>query len=305
MKGSITKQVNYVWMKLDGIGTSKRESRNVSGKTGAHNQKVSDKVHSYRYKDEVLRTARELAQFARENFGIKDMEKIRDDVVKAYVDYKIEDGLTYRTISTYIAHLSKVAIGLEKIAEEKGKEYKAFSREFLKEVRQEAKQHAVKNIHQNRAYSNPEKIIANLSAPEHKLVAELQLNHGLRVIEASRFSPEQLKEDNKIEYVGKGGKMMEKVLDSALYDKLKSNVEKAVNEGKVGFEVDYQEFLKDLKRACEIIGEEYHASHGFRYNYAQNRLMEYINEGYSPDEARQLVSEDLGHNRPEITKHYL
>ncbi|NOQ32101.1 MAG: hypothetical protein GQ570_13370 [Helicobacteraceae bacterium] len=46
-------------------------------------------------------------------------------------------------------------------------------------------------------------------------------------------------------------------------------------------------------------------SHGFRWNFAKNRMMEYSQAKYSYDNSLLGVSTEMKHNRANITEHYL
>lgn len=48
-----------------------------------------------------------------------------------------------------------------------------------------------------------------------------------------------------------------------------------------------------------------HGAHGLRHSFAQQRIREIQNNGASYNKALSIVSQELGHFRPEITKEYL
>lgn len=306
MRGSVAGQVSYIWEQIDGIGESKVDARADSDVTSLKDDRaVSDKVHSYEYKDEVLRTAEDLGNFARENFGEKNYEKIDGDIVQAYIDAKIADGVTQGTLSNYISHLAKVETALIKIAEISKHEYTAFTREDLREARENIKENAGKTDYVNRAYASPGAVISNLERGEH-LAGRLQLEHGLRVSEATRIGERQLN-GNTLTYIGKGGKEQSKELSPSLANSIRSNMENG------RFSVDQNHYRESLRESSRVEGDKYSGSHGLRYNYAQNeyvsRLDAKIEGGMKPDEAHREalaeVSKEMGHNREEITEHYL
>jgi len=63
--------------------------------------------------------------------------------------------------------------------------------------------------------------------------------------------------------------------------------------------------LEDLKEASLLSGQVYQGSHGFRYNFAQEKYEQLLSDGFGHWEALKEVSELMGHHRPEITMHYL
>lgn len=305
MRGSIDNQVQQIWHILDGIGESKYNFRKESNYKSQSSQNVSEKVHSFRYKDEVIRTAKELGYFAKNNFQIQDMQQIHDDVILSFFEIKIEDECSYRTISTYISHLEKTHIALSKMKLKIEKHDKLFTRETLVEARKNAKEFAINNKKQNRAYKNPEQIVS-LLPKEHSFIAKLQLHYGLRVIEAAKIKLSQLDaETNSLTFQGKGGYKLTKILDQKIFLEIKNSIITSVNNGKDGFFVSYSDYASELKKAVKTCGEKWNSTHGLRYNYAQNRHKFYLDRGETEDEALRLTSEDLGHHRKEITGTYL
>ncbi len=305
MKGSIKGQLNYIWKQIDGIGVSKKEARSNSNlKSVDGNRPVSALVHSYEYKDEIFKTGRQLGEFAREHFGIRDFEKIDGRVVESFIEHKISEGVSKGTLDNYISHLSKIQIGLEKIASQNGKEYRAFTKEDLASVK-EVVRDLTPNQHVNRAYNNPNALISNLSGKEF-VAAKLQLDYGLRITEATFIKENQL-EGNTLTFQGKGGYILQKELSPELANQIRGYMENGV------FKVDQNHFRESLKDACRIEGENYTGAHGLRYNFAQNTFIERfennLSKGMSPDEAERealkYTSEEMGHHREEITKHYL
>ena len=297
MRGSVNYQVKQIWHKIDGIGTSKLESRS-NGIQNNYGQKVSEKVHSFRYKDEVIRTAKDLGTFAREKFNVKDMQAISREIVESFIQEKINDNVSYNTISNYISHLQKIQIGLEKIGAKLESHNNLFTRDDLKEIRELTKEQAYKTEHQAREYINPERIIANLDE-KYQIVARLQFEYGLRVAEASRINEHQLN-GNSLTIQGKGGYTLTKEISKDLVNKINSYIEKEKS-----FNVSYNSYSNALKKVVQEVGEKYSGTHGFRYNYAQNRMDFYQNQGYSRDEALKMTSENMGHHRAEITEVYL
>ena len=305
MKGSIKGQLNYIWKQIDGIGVSKKEARSNSNlKSVDGNRPVSALVHSYEYKDEIFKTGRQLGEFAREHFGIRDFEKIDGRVVESFIEHKISEGVSKGTLDNYISHLSKIQIGLEKIASQNGKEYRAFTKEDLASVK-EVVRDLTPNQHVNRAYNNPNALISNLSGKEF-VAAKLQLDYGLRITEATFIKENQLG-GNTLTFQGKGGYILQKELSPELANQIRGYMENGV------FKVDQNHFRESLKDACRIEGENYTGAHGLRYNFAQNTFIERfennLSKGMSPDEAERealkYTSEEMGHHREEITKHYL
>jgi len=306
MRGSVASQVGYIWGQIDGIGLSKAESREDSHvKSLDDSRAISDKVHSYEYKDEVIRTAIDFGSFAREEFGIKDYEKIDGDVLQTWVDHKLENDVTEGTLSNYISHLGKVVIALERIVKNSGRDYIAFTRADLNEAREFIQKHATSTEYVNRAYKDAGAIISNLERGEYA-AGRLQLEYGLRVSEATYIKEYQLFE-NFLTYEGKGGKEQTKELSSALVMLIKTQMRNGL------FKVDQNHYRESIRESARIEGDKYSGSHGLRYNYAQREYVERfdtkIKSGMAIDRADKTslheVSVEMGHNREAITCHYL
>jgi len=69
--------------------------------------------------------------------------------------------------------------------------------------------------------------------------------------------------------------------------------------------VEYQEFGRAISRACAEAGIVSRGVHGLRHTWAIQRLWHLMSLGYTEDEARQLCSWWLGHNRLAVTSSYL
>ena len=303
MKGSINSQVYYIINQISAIGVSKRDTRSNSSVKGQNGRLVSDKVHSYKYKNDIKNTANQLGNFSF-NYGVKNMEKISNEMIYVFLKDKIEKGLSFRSASTYISHLAKISIGLESIAISKGKMYKGFNSDGLKAITNYKVKHAIKTKKINRAYKNPQLIISNLQNIDHKIVAKAQLEGGVRVAEALRFRPDQLKGNDMLEVRIKGGKRLIVCVDENTYKEIELRVNNAVAKGEVGHIVNYKDYYKDLKEAVLLSNEIWTSTHGLRYTYAQRRMAELSKAGVEQIEAQRIVSQELGHYRPDVLHVY-
>lgn len=298
MRGSINNQVNQLWREVDGIGESKATSRSDSDYKGHNGHKISEKVHSFKSKDEFIRVSKELASYAKENFKIKDIQAINKEVVTAYINNKIEDGLYRRTISSYVSILAKIQVGLSKMPLKQEAHKSLYSQKDLKSIRTTVDELAIKSVHTNRAYINPASFKSDMSV-KSSIGYQLQLEHGLRVNEATLVRPSQLLKDNTLRVQGKGGYERDVKLSSTLYNQIKQEI-----KANGSYNQSYNTYLKDLKNSVAKAGEKWTGTHGLRYNYAQSQMTKY-QEKMSYKEALAKVSFELGHHRIEITKHYL
>ena len=271
--GSIKYQISNIINSHNGIGVSKKEQRANSGLKSLENgHNVSDKIHSYKSIENLRNDLTNLANFSKENFGIKDITQISASNVRAWIESK---QITYNTASNYLSELNKVA------------EHFSFSKEEIKDLRADLKNDLPKTVLETRAYKNLEKIELN---PKHQAAFELQRDHGLRVNASTHIDLNKQLHGNTLTYREKGGKLSQKELSPNLAQKIREN---AV-EGK--YEVNKRTYARDFQKQIEKSGQKYNGTHGIRHTYAQKML-----ENHSKAE----VSKELGHTREEITDTYL
>jgi Ni,Fe-hydrogenase I large subunit len=301
MRGTIDNQVKQIWKILDGIGTSKVENKKSSNRVGLNGKNVSEKIHSFKTKDNTMARAKQLGNYAKEQFGIKDMQSITKEVIQSFINDKIEKGLTKRTLSTYIGQLHNISFALDSMKKNPkiDAHNKLFNKEDLNEVKKDIDKQAISTKHKNRAYNNPNLIQSNLK--NRNLISfRLQKDYGLRVAEATQIQAKQLLGNNKIEIQGKGGYKLIKEIDKNIYNQIKN----IINKDGI-YKLEYRDYTNSLKETIKLNDENWHGTHGLRYNYAQNKFKEYQEQGFNYNESLEKVSNDLGHHRTDITIHYL
>ena len=271
--GSIKYQVVEILKTVNGIGESKKASRESSGiKSVESGHKVSDKIHSYKSMDNMRNDLINLGNYAKENFGVKDISQIHAEHVREWLNSK---EISYATASNYISELNKVADNF------------CFSREEMKVLREELKELPKADL-ETRAYKGLEKIELR---PHTQPAFELQRDYGLRVNASTHINLDKQLIGNTLSYQEKGGKWSEKELSPSLVSKLKENAP----GGK--YEVNNRTYSRELKKEIEKTGQVYNGTHGIRHSYAQKCL----ENGMGKSE----VSQEMGHSRAEITDTYL
>ena len=271
--GSIKYQISNIINSHNGIGVSKKEQRANSGLKSLENgHNVSDKIHSYKSIENLRNDLTNLANFSKENFGIKDITQISASNVRAWIESK---QITYNTASNYLSELNKVA------------EHFSFSKEEMKALREDLKAKLTNKTPETRAYKQLEKITLR----ENSQVAfELQRDYGLRINAATNINIEKQLKDNTLIYREKGGKLSQKELNASLTSKIIKN---AVN-GK--YEINKRTYSREIKKEIEKTGQKFNGWHGIRHAYAQKNIEE---------KKQSEVSHELGHSRTEILKVYL
>ena len=271
--GSIKYQVSQIMQKVNGIGTSKKETREQSGvKSLESGHNISDKVHSFKSLENLKNDLTNLATYAKTEFKIQDIKEINIDIVSSWIEAK---EIGYNTASNYMSELNKVS------------DYFNFTREEIKDLRAELKKELPKIELETRAYRNLEKIELK---DKHQVAFELQRDYGLRVNAATHIDLNKQLNGNTLTYREKGGKLSQKELSPNLAQKLRENSV----DGK--YEVNKRTYSRNFQKQIEKSGQKYNGTHGIRHSYAQKML-----ETHSKAE----VSKELGHAREEITDTYL
>ena len=249
--------------------------------------------------------------YLKEHWGIRDFEKISGEHVAAYMDYKIE----YYPSKKYLAKISSALGKLEIALKLFSKNIRGVEKDYDFSIRQTILDNArdlklVASNYHNRAYANPEQLIANLKDDYHRLAAQIQYQGGARIEGVALIKPEQL-QGTKIDAITnkevgiiftkeKGGKVGEVLVNIDTYNSLENYF-----FFETVFKINRQKYYNDLKQAAMLSKEDPEASHGLRWNFAQRRMFEYGKAGFKYNDCLQQVSYEMKHNRASITKHYL
>ena len=319
MHGSIKGQVSHLFNKsgINKIGQSKLQAKNsarmalaaegrsgtstnIAGKTG---------IHAITTKENYLDKWEEIARFAKEEYDIRDLEKISTDIIKEFLEEKIEKGVSYTHWSGYAAAVGKFEKALNDYSSkyDRGNSYDL--RQAVSLLRPEAAAE-LPRFEGMRNYADPNKLISEIKGPAHQLAAKIQHESGLRLAGATNIRPEQLrgissdkytgKAVGRVSYIGKGGKAGIAQMSPETYGQLKDHIARHGS-----FAVSPDGYRGALKQAAKLTGQQYNGSHGLRWNFARERFYELQAAHVSYESALGAVSSELGHNRIEITYHYL
>lgn len=315
MRGGIGYQITEIFNKsgIIQIGNSKHEAKAEAREAGAKSWADMGKalgIYSFKTAEGYKDTWHNFANYAKAELKLKDIEKTSAEHVQAYIENRISAGVALATISKEAAALAKLenALNLYSEKHERGNQYNF--RDAIREIVKQARRELPK-ADPHRAYGSPDRIIGAIGYISHQIAAKSQWESGARVHEISLVKPEQMRgigQDRStgekcgiIEIKGKGGKVRELHVSPVTYEKISNIIEQ---EGR--FCIDKNDYRTDLRQACESCNEKYTGSHGLRWSYAQER-MERLQAtcGMSYEQSLCEVSRDLGHERPDITEHYL
>ena len=251
--------------------------------------------------------------YLKEHFKVKNFELITSEHIKSYIEYKIEYYPSKQYLEKITSALGKLEIALNKYSKEKYDNPITYDFRIRQELLTNAKDlKLVANNYHNRVYINSILIIENLKNENHQIAAAIQLEGGARSEGVTLIKEEQLKgskiDDISKQSVGiiqtkeKGGKVGDVLVSLQTYKKLEDYF---IENDTSTFKIKYQDYLDDIRNACEKLNINYQGSHGFRWTFAQNRVRIYQKHDYIYEQALQGVSWEMKHFRASITEHYL
>jgi hypothetical protein len=304
MRGSAYYQSSQLVKQIFVEGAKKEDRVNPNHE---HYQKVA----SYKTMESYRNIWNNFFNYLKEHWSIKDFEKIESEHIQAYMDYKIEYYPSKQYLEKISAALGKLEIALKLFSKNISKLEKDYNFSIRQTLLDEARDlKLVASNYHNRAYNNPELLIANIKDPYYQVCAKIQLEGGARIEGVALIKAEQLK-GIKLDLITntkkgiiltkeKGGKVGEVLVTLDTYTDLESYI---LEYDK--FKINRQTYYNHIKQAAIASNENPEASHGLRWNFAKRRMFEYAKAGYSYDDSLQEVSYEMKHNRASITEHYL
>lgn len=319
MRGSINYQVNQIFVKSEIFtpGVSKHLEKAEAREAGARTWVdigQSLNIYSYKTAETYKDTWHQFGHYCRNELGVRDLERsLTGEHVRAYLESRIADGVKYSTFQKEAAALGKFENALNKFAENIGSGKQYDFRSAMAGVRQEAAQ-TLERFQEARAYVNPNTLIEQIANDSHKLAASIQYEAGARLYEASKIDPDQLSGRGTDPHTGKpvgfirldpadtkGGKGRMISVSHETYSRLEAHISKC-GEFRIK---DSNSYRNALERAATASDQGYTGSHGLRWNFAQERVSELQRAGLTYDQAISQTSWDMGHERADITEHYL
>ena len=184
---------------------------------------------------------------------------------------------------------------------------------------------------ESRAYTGEQaKMVAAAQSEKHALATQIAENAGLRAHELLTLRPVKERaadthreyrndrftgrDDVKIYTVeGKGGLCREVAISRDLADKLETrrlDEPRIVYDREVRYEQHYnlgggKQWADSFSKAADRALGWSTGAHGLRHEFAQERMNTLQGNGYEYRDALEIVSQEMGHFRPEITEVYL
>ena len=189
----------------------------------------------------------------------------------------------------------------------------------------------IESAQTSRAYTHEQaQLVAGAQSDKHSLSTQIAENAGLRAHELLTLRPvEERPADTHREYrddrfagredvaiytvEGKGGLCREVALDRALAEKLEErrlDEPRSTYDRGIGYQQHYdlgggKQWSDSFSKAAERELGWTQGAHGLRHEYAQERMNTLQEHGYNYQTALEIVSQEMGHFRPEITQVYL
>lgn len=304
MRGSVYYQATFLLKLVFSSGTKKDERVDSLHKNYQN-------IASYQTAQAYRSVWENFFNYLKEHWQIRDAEKIEPHHIQAYMDYKIEYYPAKQYLEKISSSFGKLEVALNRFSREYRNSQNIYDFSIRKQILKSAiNLKHVANNYRNRAYVNPEKVIGNLQEYNHKIAARIELEGGARIEGCALIKQDQLhgyrldeitnQEKGIIFTKEKGGKEGEVLINIDTYNELLNLVSK---NGK--FKINKQKYYQDIRQACKKANENLEGTHGFRWNFAQRRAIEYVQSGNSYEVALKLVSSEMKHNRASITEHYL
>lgn len=279
-----------------------------------------------------FRSAASQASHAARSLNLKSVrtEKNYEQALKGVAEYLQENKIG--SLSTLNA--AKAVQYLEARAQEVGQKTLDLDRQAMQAVIGEKLPVVKSEIQQalsSRAYTLEQtQLVAAAQSPRNALATEIAHNAGLRAHELLTLRPvadrpadthREYRDDrfkgreNVVIYTveGKGGLCREVAIDRHLAERLEAT---RLSEPRIVFdrEVRYvqhydigggQPWSNSFSAAADRALGWSNGAHGVRHAFAQDRMNTLQGSGYEYRAALEIVSQEMGHFRPEITEVYL
>ena len=282
--------------------TEYRDMAREQGASGSHELAQAVPVTNSKTWESIKVWCSDLGHFCRSNDWGNNLRQLQPEAVRQYIAAKVDgtwtrgngqaEGLTVGSINDIRAACNKLAACIEQ--HQPGIAAKIY------EVTQEFKGAGAVPEEQQIRFNDPRNVIEHIADPACKAVATLQLECGLRVHDACRM---RLNADgHTIEVHAKAGHHF----DQYNIGRERYQMVQQFANGRSEFSLTkISHYRYELSKACKAAGETMRRTHSFRHNYAYSRYHELRAEGYSHNEARAIVSQELFHARLDIVDRYI
>jgi len=280
---------------------------NAKEALGVAGSKSTGMIHSLRTLEKYTDALAQAGQWAREEYGIRHLNELTPEMAQSYLEQRAASGIGQtqldadrNAIQFVTGKDSLERVRAESVSKQTGRAYTAAQVERIAQAQQPHNALATRIAH-----------AAGLRA--HEL-------HTLRPAAEGRpsvhrtWSPERFtgRDGERYLVTGKGGLVREVMIPKDLARELEARrIEpQRVTDRGVYYTRQYDigggnAWSKRVSDASMRALGRSTGAHGFRHAYAQERMRELQNRGVPYNEARRLLSQELGHFRPEVVETYL
>ena len=266
----------------------------------------SGKIHSMSTFQRYCQALSQAGKWARDRHGVRRLDDLTPALAGSYLDHRRLAGIGQKQLDNDRNALSFVTGKLDRVLSDQ------------------------KPVLEGRAYSRDEvELIARRQASHNALATRIAFDAGLRAHElltlrrADEDSPSSSREwrldrflgrsGERYVVTGKGGLAREVLLSHGLsraLERCRLDQPRQVTDRGIYYQSHYDlgggvawsmSFTTCSKRALGLS----RGAHGLRHGYAHERLAELQARGLGEKDARQILSQELGHFRPEIVEVYL
>jgi len=297
------------WFALRAQGETKHALKVRGIREGDANKYIRNLLFTGSTKRAVEETLKSFVEFAHEKFSVERLEDLSRHEFRAFIEDGIARGLAASTLQARCSHLAKLGALIGRT-----EEFSAQSRRWATRVRELAREGVLRGP--QRPTPSPDvvaraiEIIRSLDQEHtartghnraYHLAARLQHESAGRSVSVTeRLTKDCLKEGNKIELNGKGGRRLLVPVSAELSAAIAAYLDSA---GEI--QMERRAYQAAWRRAVLAAGGRATGTHGLRrlstrefYRAEYGRLLA---GGLTPAEARRLAREAaverLGHNR--------
>lgn len=278
---------------------AKADARAAGAKT-SHDINTTIGITSWASYDKFCSQVKVFGAWCFGTHKINNLNQIKPAHVTGFLTALVDHGYARNTVQGYAATINKMAVMLDRGLTGTGIRADKWAK-AIDTIRADINTCIQKDT-ATRAYADPQAIVAAMPDDRMQLVASMQLNHGLRIADATKINTHNISADGATLTVcnSKNGQDITVALRPGEADHIR-----ALADDKGMVAVRQSEYRAALIKACADTDQAYNGSHGLRHNYAQARMEQLTSNGMSYTKALDTVASEMGHHRAEITHTYL
>ena len=288
------------------IGTSRHDAKqerysnlaDAGQKADSHNVNQTIGITSYASLHKFQGNITRFGKWCFGNEGMNNLNQIKPAHVSDFLRVLCDCEYAKNTVQSYASTLEKMAVMLDNVCPTSTPRTETWHA-AIAEMRPEINDLPAKDT-ETRAYADPRGMIDAIESPQMQMIASLQLDHGLRISDATKIDTANIDGTTLTIHNSKGGQDITVNLTPEEVSKINALADQ---DGLLHIKQD--DYSGALRDACELSGQTWTGSHGLRHNYAQDRMATLTGQGMDYNTALRTVSEEMGHHRIDITLTYL